>query len=89
MFHRKFPDRRIKRGVMTKVMKIAGMSKRKVEICNIPAKKEQRVEEFADKTIALDNRLNTILLSGGHLVFLDECVFKSRDFTKKAWSQPY
>ena len=41
-------------GVMLKVMKQAGLRLRKVEVSNVPAKKEQRVEEFEDKTIALD-----------------------------------
>ena len=76
-------------GVMLKVMKQAGLRLRKVEVSNVPAKKEQRVEEFEDKTIALDQRLHDIIESGGHLVFLDECLFKSRDFKRKAWSSPY
>ena len=54
MFHRKFPDRRIKVGVMLKVMRQAGIRIRKVEVSNVPAKKEQRVEEFENKTIELD-----------------------------------
>ena len=47
------------------------------------------MEEFKDKTDALDQKLHDIIESGGHLVFLDECIFKSRDFKKKAWSAPY
>lgn len=54
MFHRKFPSRRIKPGIMLKVMKRSGLRLKKVEVSNIPAKKEQRVEEFATKTIDLD-----------------------------------
>ena len=40
MFHRKFPNGRIKRGVMIKIMKLAGMTRREVQICNVPARKE-------------------------------------------------
>ena len=54
MFHRKFTDRRIKKGVMLKVMKQAGLRLKKIEVSNIPAKKEQRVEEFETKTVNLD-----------------------------------
>jgi hypothetical protein len=42
MFHRQFPDRRIKKGVMLKVMKEAGLRRKKIEVCNVPAKKEKR-----------------------------------------------
>ena len=54
MFHRNFPSRRIKPGVMLKVMKRAGLRLKKIEVSNIPAKKEQRVEEFETKTVNLD-----------------------------------
>ena len=54
MFHRKFPNRRIKPGTMLKVMKQAGLRQKKIEVSNVPAKKEQRVEEFENKTITLD-----------------------------------
>ena len=54
LFHRQFTSRRIKRGVMLKVMKQAGLRLKKIEVSNIPAKKEQRVQEFEAKTIALD-----------------------------------
>ena len=70
-------------------MKWSGLRLKKIEVSNIPAKKEQRVEEFENKTDSLDQKLQNIIESGGHLVFLDECIFKSRDFKKKAWSVPY
>ena len=89
MFHRQYPERRIKPGTMLKVMKQAGLRLKKIEVSNIPAKKEQRVQEFEDKTVDLDKKLHDIIASGGHLVFLDECIFKSRDFKRKAWSKPY
>ena len=40
MFHRKFTDRRIKKGVMLKVMRQAGLRLKKIEVSNVPAKKE-------------------------------------------------
>ena len=40
MFHRKFPSRRIKKGVMLKIMKKAGLKRKKIQINNIPARKE-------------------------------------------------
>ena len=36
MFHRRFTHRRIKKQVMTKVMKQAGMRKKKVTVRNVP-----------------------------------------------------
>ena len=40
IFHRKFPSRRIKPGIMLKVMKRSGLRQKKIEVSNIPAKKE-------------------------------------------------
>ena len=74
---------------MLKVMKLAGLRQKKIEVSNIPARRELRYEEFENKTTTLDKRLNDIIESGGHMVFLDECLFKSRDFKRKAWSNPY
>ena len=36
----------------------------------------------------MDDKLKKIIDNKGHLVYLDECVFKSRDFKKTAWSMP-
>ena len=38
LFHRQYPDRRIRKGVMLKVMKLAGLKRKKVEVCNVPAR---------------------------------------------------
>ena len=46
IFHRTFTNRRIKKGVMLKVMHQAGLMKKKVEISNVAARKEERVDEF-------------------------------------------
>jgi hypothetical protein len=61
MFHRSFPNRRISKGVMLKVMKLAGLKRKKIEISNIPARIEDRYEEFENSTVALDNKLHKIL----------------------------
>ena len=73
---------------MLKVMKLGGLKRKKIEISNIPARIEERYEEFENSTLALDNKLQSIMDEKGHLVFLDECVFKSRDFKRTAWSAP-
>jgi hypothetical protein len=43
IFHRTFPNRRIKKGIMLKVMKLSGLRIKKIEISNVPAKRETRV----------------------------------------------
>lgn len=74
---------------MFKVMKLAGIKKKKVQVNNVAARKEQRAEEFENSSLALDNKIHDILKEKGHLVFLDECLFKSRDFKRSAYSNRY
>ena len=74
---------------MTKVMKQAGLRKKKVTVRNVPHNALQRQTEFAQTTLNLDQKIYEILKADGHLVFIDECVFKSRDFKRTAWSRPY
>ena len=69
-------------------MRSAGLRKKKIKIKNVPARGEARNEEFENSTLSLDNKINEILKKDGHLVFLDECLFKSRDFTRSAWLNP-
>ena len=69
-------------------MRSAGLRKKKIKIKNVPARGEARNDEFENKTLSLDKKINEILKEDGHLVFLDECLFKSRDFTRSAWSNP-
>ena len=69
-------------------MKSSGLRKKKIKIKNDPAKGEERYEEFENSILTLDNKINKILKEEGHLVFLDECLFKSRDFIRSAWSNP-
>ena len=74
---------------MLKIMKQAGLRRKKVFVSNIPARLEERYEEFENSAIVLDNKLHKIIEEKSHLVFLDECVFKSRDFKRLAWSNPH
>jgi len=46
---------------MLKVMKLAGLKVKKVEICNVPARKEARAGEFNSSTVKLDNKLHEVL----------------------------
>ena len=69
-------------------MKSSGLRKKKIKIKNVPARGEERYEEFENSILTLDNKINKILKEEGHLVFLDECLFKSRDFIRSAWSNP-
>ena len=55
LFHRRFNDRHISSRIMLKAMKLAGLRKKKVKVCNIPARKEDRAGEFAEDTLRLDN----------------------------------
>jgi hypothetical protein len=73
---------------MLKVMRLGGLKRKKIEISNIPARIEERYEEFDNSALSLDNKLHKILEEKDHLVFLDECLFKSRDFKRRAWSAP-
>ena len=54
LFHRVFPNRRISKRLMLQIMKSAGLKKKKVRIKNVPAKGEERLEEFDSSTLALD-----------------------------------
>ena len=46
----------------------------------------ERTGEFQQDTVSLDNTIERILKSGDHLVYVDEAVFKQRDFQRQAWS---
>ena len=80
MFHRKFPDRWIRRQTLGTIMRKAGLRKKRVTVRNVPQRKTQRIEEFEDKTIKLDDFVKQIQEQKGHLVFADECIFKARGF---------
>ena len=88
MFHREFTNRRISEHVLLKIMKQAGMKKKKVHIQSIPARREERQDEFNDATLALDDWIYELKQSNAHIVYCDETLFKSRDMQKTAWSNP-
>ena len=46
---------------MLKVMKLAGMTKKKVEVCNVAARHEERTEEFNHDILSLDTKIYSIL----------------------------
>ena len=65
---------------MRDVMYKAGLRRKAVVVANIPNRLEQRLDEFQQATIKLDNYVKSIIDSGGHLVFSDESTFKGRNF---------
>ena len=68
-------------------MRKAGLKRKKVVIRNIPARRTQRISEFEEKIIALDDEVQAIAKSGEHLVFVDEAIFSARSYQElKAWS---
>ena len=46
---------------MLKIMKIAGIKKKKVRVQNVPAKGIERLEEFDNKVLALDRKYTKYL----------------------------
>jgi len=66
------------------------LKKKKVEVQSIPARAEERTQEFDDNIVALDLKIKGIMSNKEPytLVFLDETVFKQRDFARRAWSLP-
>ena len=55
----------------------------------LPRHKTQRIGEFEDKRVALDDFIKRIQAENGHLVFADEAIFTARGFQMTAWSAPY
>ena len=63
---------------MRKIMAISCLKYKKVQVCSIPNRLEERQDEFDDYIVALDWQLNDIVKGStcSHtLVFLDECIF--------------
>lgn len=52
----------------------------------MPARRTARLGEYERKTMQLYKQVKQILDDGGHLVFLDESIFKARDFQRSAWA---
>ena len=69
-------------------MKSAGLKKKRVKVRSVPAKGLEREEEFMNATLQLDNKMNEIMKKEAHLVYLDEAVFKEKDYARTAWSNP-
>ena len=73
---------------MLKVMNIAGIRKKRVKVQHVPARGEERGDEFDAKVLALDTKMEEIMKQEGHILYLDECVFKAKDFARTAYSNP-
>ena len=80
MFHRQFPMRRISHKVIRTIYRWFGVTKKKVEVTAVPNRFVERTGEFQQDTVSVDNTTDRILKSGGHLVYVDEAIFKQRDF---------
>ena len=78
--------RRIGLKVLRKIYQWFGVTKKKVEVTAIPNRFVERTGEFQQDTVSVDNTTDRILKSGGHLVYVDEAIFKQRDFQRQAWS---
>ena len=89
LFHRQFPNRVIQPKHYSKILKFNGYKFKRVKTKNVPQKKDKLYKKYALMTIDLRDKVNQILKDGGHLIFADECVFKSRGYQKQAWSAPY
>jgi hypothetical protein len=68
-------------------MRQAGLRKKIISIRKVPQRKTQRLEEFATKLVALDDKIKQIIKEGGHLVFADEAIFSARGYQMRAWSR--
>ena len=53
LFHRRFPDRRIKVGVLRRVMQQAGMKVKAITTLRIAKQRTKRIGEIEEKTLAL------------------------------------
>ena len=53
LFHRQFPERWVSRWTLSKIMRKAGIKKKTVVIRNLPQRRTMRIEEFENKTLAL------------------------------------
>ena len=88
MFHRRFPERWLGRVTLGRILRKAGLRKKAVTVRNQPQRRTQRLEEFENRTLALQEEIEKIQAKKGHLVFADEALFKARDFQMAAWSLP-
>ena len=74
--------------MLLRIYRPAGMKLKKIKVQAVPAKAVKRSEEFRQKVVELDSQLYDATNEKAHIVYLDETVFKGRDFTKYAYSMP-
>ena len=87
-FHRHFPERWLGRTTLSKILRKAGLNKKRITVRNLPQRYTMRLEEFDDATLRLDDMIQKIKEEKGHLVFADESVFAARGFQMSAWALP-
>ena len=61
LFHRRFPDRRISARTLRKVMLEMGFKKKIIKVVNAPQRKSDRLEEFENKILELNETVSRIL----------------------------
>ena len=54
----------------------------------MPANGERRSNEFRGKILELDKKLYDAENAKAHIIYLDETIFKGRDFRRYAYSMP-
>jgi len=64
-----------------------GFKKKVIKVVNAPQRKSERMDEFENKVLELDETVSRILKQGGHIVFCDECIFTARGFQTHAWAR--
>ena len=74
--------------MLLRIYKTAGVKLKKIQVQSVPAKEEKRTEEFRQKVIDLDQKLHDAANEKAHIVYIDETVFKGRDFKRYAYSLP-
>ncbi len=80
LFHRYFPDRRIDRWVMSRIMRRAGLTKKTIVVKKIPSRRTLRISEFENLIVGLDNKIQAIQKDKEHLVFIDEAIFSMKSY---------
>ena len=81
LFHRKFPDRWLRRQELGKLYRQCNIRKKKVTANRAPRQKTLRISEFENKIVDLQDQVQEILDKKGHLVFVDESIFTARGYS--------
>lgn len=66
----------------------AGMTKKSILVRRAPAKHELTLEKYGDQILELDETVEKYY-GKEHMIFIDECTFSSRGFSKTAWSNQH